>query len=397
MVSDFHKRNRTALVEKSGGIVYVFTAYDQMQHTHDQAAPFIQEANFWWLTGIEEAGWKVVIDGNRRHSTLVRPYKSETHELFDGALTAEDAIKISGADEVIEEKEFESCLRNLAKKHTLVYTAYDKTVYDFISNPAQRDLHVLLERIFTSVQLCNDTLYKLRAIKQSEEIKAIENAVKLTAHAFTSVKEKLSDMKYEYEIEAEFDYIFKHSGQSHAYAPIVASGKNACTLHYSDNNQKLKKGSFVLMDIGARVSGYAADITRTYAYGEPTKRQIAVHEQVKNAHEAIIDMLAPDLGIEEYQRNVMEIMGAAVAELGLVKSPQDEKVMRYFPHAVSHGLGIDVHDALGRPRYFQPGMVLTVEPGIYIPEEAIGIRIEDDLLVTEKGHRNLSRSLSTGW
>jgi Xaa-Pro aminopeptidase len=211
------------------------------------------------------------------------------------------------------------------------------------------------------------------------------------------VRQKLPTLRYEYEVEAEFSYYLRrHGAKGHAYDPIVASGQNACTLHYVDNTSRLKKRQLLLLDIGARSGGYAADITRTYALGEPTKRQVAVHEAVQDAQRQIISLLKPDLSIEEYHRDVDVIMKQALLSLGLMKDMEDDTAYRtYFPHAISHGLGIDVHDSLGGPRYLQPGMVLTVEPGIYIPDEGIGVRIEDDILITDTGHANLSARLST--
>lgn len=176
----------------------------------------------------------------------------------------------------------------------------------------------------------------------------------------------------------------------------MASGKNACTLHYLKNSAKLKKRDLLLLDIGARRQGYAADITRTYALGEVSKRQHDVFLAVNEAHVKIIDLLKPDYPVEQYQHDVDKIMTEALLSLGLMKDAKDEKnYRRYFPHAISHGLGVDPHDSLGAPRALQPNMVLTVEPGIYIPEEGIGVRLEDDILITATGNSNLSGRLST--
>ena len=254
-----------------------------------------------------------------------------------------------------------------------------------------------LKKIFAEVRDCRQDLAELRAIKQSHEIDAMKKAIGLTVDAFADAKKKLPTLSAEYEVEAEFTYNFgKAGGAKHAYDPIVASGKNACTLHYNHNNASLQKNSLLLIDIGARVEGYAADITRTYAIGQPTKRQIAVHRAVETAHKAIIGLLRPGLTVTKYQAQVDTIMQDALMSLDLLKDRTDQVTYRkYFPHAISHGLGIDVHDSLGRPSELQTGMVLTVEPGIYIPEESIGVRIEDDILITDTGHVNLSGSLST--
>lgn len=395
MLSSFFAANRLRLANTKQGL-YVIGGYVSMQQSGDMAAAFLQEGNFWWLTGIEEPGWTIIIDGFRQRSVLVAPARSRMSEVFDGGLSYDDMLKISGANEVIRSDEFEAYLRGLAKKHTVAYTVYDKTPYEFTVNPIQKDLHGTLERIFPSVQLCNDTLKKLRAIKQTDEITAIKKAVRLTVESFEHVKTGLANYSHEYVIQAEFDHRFGRVGATHAYAPIVAAGNNACTLHYGKNEAKLRANQLVLMDIGARIDGYAADITRTYVKGGATKRQREIHQAVEAAHYEIIKMLEPQLPVEEYIRGVDACMKQALINVGLIKSDKDDAGYRkYFPHAISHGLGVDVHDSLGGAKYFQDGMVLTVEPGIYIPEEGIGVRIEDDILITKTGHLNLSSKLST--
>lgn len=390
------KQHRQRFSEKINGGIVVIAGFISMQQSGDMASSFLQESNFWWLTGIEEPGWKVIIDSARRRTTLVAPARSHASEIFDGGMSYEEILEISGADEVIKADKFESYLRDLAKKHTVVHTVYDKTTYDFVINPAQKELYTVLERIFPSVQLCNDVLKKMRAIKQDDEIAAIKKAVKLTVDAFEHAKSGLSGYSHEYNIEAEFDYMFRNKGANHAYAPIVAAGTNACTLHYGKNAAKLRANQLVLLDIGARVDGYAADITRTYVKGIATKRQREIHQAVEAAHHDIIALLEPELPVEEYIRGVDDRMKRALKDVGLLKDVDDNETYRkYFPHAISHGLGVDVHDSLGGARFFEPGMVLTVEPGIYVPEEGIGVRIEDDILITKTGHQNLSAKLST--
>jgi Xaa-Pro aminopeptidase len=399
-MTKFFASNRDQLTTKLKGGIVVLTAYTEMQRSNDTAFAFEQEANFWWLTGIEVADWWLIIDGTRHKSWLVAPTLSKSHEIFDGSLSPEKAKKISGVDEVIARDDAKSLLRDLAKKHSVVHTLGEQPYaeyLDFSLNPAGRKLHEMMERTFNSVQDCRKDLAKLRAIKQPEEVAHMKKVINLTIAAFEEVKAGLDAMSYEYEVEAEFSYLFRRKGaKGHAYDPIVASGKNACTLHYGSNSDKMKKRELLLLDIGARHEGCAADITRTYALGEPTKRQRDVHAAVQRAQAEIIKLLRPELSVEEYQRDVDRIMTEALMSLGLMKNADDEAGFRkYFPHAISHGLGIDVHESLGAPRSFQSGMLLTVEPGIYIPEEGIGVRIEDDILITDKGRTNLSARLST--
>jgi Xaa-Pro aminopeptidase len=383
----------------NGGIAVV-TAFTQMQRGNDAAFAFEQESNFWWLTGIEAPDWWAIIDGQRAKSWLVAPSVSDAHQVFDGSLSSDAAKRISGVTDILTQDEAMAMLRDLAKRHSVAYGLGDLPYsehFDFMVNPASKKLWNILERTFNDIQDCRLDLAKLRAIKQPDEIAAIKKAIKLTVDGFMLVKQKLPELHYEYEIEAEFSYYFRKNGAiGHAYDPIVAGGKNACTLHYDANTDKLKKGTIVLMDIGARVGGYAADISRSYSVGEPTTRQRQVHAAVERAHKDIIHLIKPGLALTAYYSSVDAIMKNALVGLKLLNSIDDEATYRrYFPHAIGHGLGIDVHDSLGRPSEFMPGMVLTVEPGIYIPEEGIGVRIEDNILVTQQGHINLSKALST--
>jgi Xaa-Pro aminopeptidase len=399
-MKDFFTANREQLIAKLNGGVVVLSAYASMQRANDFAYTFEQESNFWWLTGIESPDWQVIIDGTRGKSWAVAPYRSHSSEIFDGSLSPDDALRTSGVSEIITHDKAIVLLRDLAKKHSVVYTLGEPPYaeyFDFVQNPAPKKMHDLLSRTFSSVQDCRKELSQLRAIKQPLEITLIKKVVNLTVDAFETVKQKLPEMSYEYDIEAEFSYYFRKNGAvGHAYDPIVASGKNACTLHYVKNSAKLKKRDLLLLDIGARRQGYAADVSRTFALGEISKRQQEVHSAVSAAHAEIINLLKPDYSVEQYQRDVDEIMTGVLMSLGLMKDAKDEKNYRkYFPHAISHGLGIDPHDSLGAPRFFQPNMVLTVEPGVYIPEEGIGVRIEDDILITATGNSNLSARLST--
>lgn len=365
-----------------------------MQRAADARHPFAQEANFWYLSGIDEPDWKLLINGEC--SWLIAPDVDEVHRVFDGALSFADAKARSGVGEVLTAAEGEQLLERLAKKHSTVATlgpdSYRK-YYSFVENPAPARLRRQLKKLFGDVRDCRKDLARLRAIKQPGEIVLIRDAVDRTCQTFEAVRCKLPELAYEYQVEAEFTHDFRRHNYHHGYEPIVASGKNACTLHYVKNDAPLKSGELLLLDIGAARGGYCADISRTYAVGTPTPRQRAVHAAVELAHQQIISLLQPGYSMREYLAQVDIIMKQALASVGL--GHDDEQYRRYFPHAISHGLGIDVHDSLGGYTEFQPGMVLTVEPGVYISDETIGVRIEDDILITETGHENLSGTLST--
>lgn len=395
----FFRNNRHRLIKLVGAELVVLTGYIGMQWQGDSAAPFRQETNFWYLTGIEHANWRLVIDGGQGKSWLVAPEVDATHQVFDGSLDFATAKAISGVDEVLTQEAGKGLVEELTKKYSAVHTL-GTTPYadyaDFVLNPAPERLRSELKRRFSEVKDCRASLAKLRAIKQPVEVAAMKRAATLSIEAFEAAKAKLPSCRYEYEVEAELAYYFRRHNGTHAFEPIVASGKNACTLHYTSNASRLKPGELLLIDAGARVDGYPADITRTFAAHEPTERQAAVHRAVSLAEQQIIELLKPGLPLKSYLNSVENVMKDSLFSLGLMANQNDEAAYRrYFPHAVSHGLGIDVHESLGGFETLQPGMVLTVEPGIYIPEEKLGVRIEDTILITKDGHKNLTGSLST--
>lgn len=378
--------------------VVVLTAYSLMQRQGDMASSFAQEPNFLWVSGVGYPEWRVIITPDDVY--LVQPESTEVQRIFSGGAHEADAAKQSGVRRILDQAEAEHVLKELSRTYSTVYTlGADPHAehYDFIENPAPASLRSYLAEIFTHVDDCRPQLQKLRAIKSSDELGLMRAAIKTSIDSFERVRRELPSLSHEYEIEALFNADFRSSGgQGHAYEPIVAAGKNACTLHYVDNNAPLIKDGTVLLDVGARVGGYNTDITRTYATGAPTKRQVAIHAAVEKAHHKIIALIAPGMSLKQYLEEVDEIMKDALEEVHLLKDRADEETYRtYFPHAISHGLGLDVHESLGGYKEFMPGMVLTVEPGIYIPEEGIGVRIEDDILVTKDGHENLSASLPT--
>ncbi len=394
----FFSGNRRRVASKLDGGVLVLTAHDSLQATADMAFPFRQEANFYYLSGIDSPRWRLVYDSARDYCWLVRPNYSRVERLFDGALSDEAALASSGANQVIDDSEFEALLRQLTRQHGAVYglAAQKVSDYSFDLNPAPARLYTLLERNFARVIDSRRLMSQVRALKQPTELDMIKKAVRITADAFADAKQQATSLKSEYELEAVFTHQFRRANTTHAYEPIVASGENALLLHYVANNQKFARRNLVLCDVGAQYSHYAADVTRMIAIKPPTKRQTAVYQALLSAQQAIIADIEPNMPVDQYHKMTDRHMHSALIELGLMTGDWDESLYRkYFPHAVSHGLGLDVHDSLGGTAVLRESMVLTVEPGIYIQEEAIGMRIEDDVLITNSGASNLSQSIST--
>lgn len=382
------------------GSLIILTAHDAMQRRGDAAFGFVQQADFLYLTGIQEPGWLLVLNGLTQESCLVAPNRSEMQVVFEGGVTHEQAQELSGVESILTHKEGDALLLSLADQFKQVSTlGVDPRSdhYEFAQNPAPGRLLKKLTKLFDKVQDIRPILAKQRALKRPDEIAAIKQAIQATSQGFAACVQllKTAPSLFEYTLEAELSKSFRVSGQhGHAYDPIVAAAKNACTLHYNQNSAEILKGEYVLIDAGAQLDGYAADVTRTYAFGEVSARAKQVHDAVLAAHLAIIDDIQPGLSFEKYQELSDGHVKRALISLGLIKDSEDESAYRrYFPHAISHGLGIDVHESLGGHGEFKPGMVFTVEPGIYISEESIGVRIEDDILITDTGVRNLTSAI----
>jgi Xaa-Pro aminopeptidase len=202
-------------------------------------------------------------------------------------------------------------------------------------------------------------------------------------------------MHHEYEVDAALTAQFRRAGATHGFDPIVAAGKNTCVLHHPLPKDPFVQNDWLLLDIGAEAGCYPADITRTIPIGNPSARHIQVYEAVQRMHEYSFNLLHDGIPAKEYMQRSYQNVGHELKKLGLISEIKmdNTSVFKYMPHAVSHGLGVDVHDPLGRPETLVENMALTVEVGIYIPDEGIGVRLEDDVVITKTGAVNLSAAL----
>ena len=245
-------------------------------------------------------------------------------------------------------------------------------------------------------------MHDLRAVKSKQEVELIKTAVSITAKTFRRLLGFIQPGVWEFEIEAEIYHEFiRNRSRGPAFQTIVASGADSCTLHYVQNNKQCRAGDLVLIDFGAEYANYAADVTRTVPVnGRFSKRQKQVYNAVLKVQKAAIKLLKPGKTADEFAREVGKVMEAELIRLKLLKAAEVKKqsadqplYKRYFPHGTSHHLGLDVHDYGNRYRKFEPGMVLTCEPGIYITDEGIGIRIENDILITKDGPLDLTAGI----
>lgn len=396
--ADFFASNRQRLYGQLKPCGFLaLTANGQMQYADDQAGIFKQESNFWYLTGINKPDWQLLVDLANRREYLIAPQLESYQEIFDGSLSMQKAAKISGLKEVIKRKEGNTLLKNLLAKNKLAYTIAPRPrkYYGFYTNRAQYDLIKKLKQVeIVDIRL---TLAKNRAIKQPAEIDAIQKAIDITIAGIKAVVKQLPHIRYEYEVEALLNYEFRRHGSSRpAFESIIASGENSQILHYVANNCEIKKPTWLLMDVGAGYSEYCGDISRTIPLGDSTKCQQDVFDAVLRVHDTTIKLCQAGTPVSDYVGGFEQAMGEELINLGLIKEFGGRDVIyEWMPHAISHGLGIDAHDSLGQAKTLQEGMILTVEPGIYIKKDGIGVRIEDDVLITKNGPVVMSAELPT--
>ncbi len=392
--ADFFRRNRQVLRRESEQILPIIVpANGLLQRTADTTLPFTQDSNFWYLTGVDVPDAVVVI--TQSEEFIIVPGRSDTRATFDGAVDFDVLRSRSGIADIYDDDEGWHKLETIIKRRgmfaaPLAPAAYIST-YGIYANPGRKRTLTKIHRLVPEA-VAHDlrpVLTRLRARKQPEELHCMRAAIALTKKTLASLEDStdFSAMHHEYEVEAAITHAFRAAGAAgHAYAPIVAAGPNATTLHYVTNNSPIAPTDFVVIDVGAEIEHYAADITRTLHQGTPSPRQTAVYEAVQAAQAAIMDQLKPGIMMQEVESFAEKIIGQELKALGLISDSTDKRaIRRFYPHSSSHFLGLDVHDVGDYHSPLEPGMVLTCEPGIYIPAEGIGVRIEDDVLITDTG------------
>ena len=380
--------------------IAVFNSNDIMPTSADGFHPFIQQTDIFYMCGIDqEESTLVICPGAREEKHREILFLKETNEqiaLWEGQkYTKEEATAVSGIKTVYWNNEFNSIFKPLVFQSERIYLNTNEHLRSD-ANVETRDKRF--------IQWCRDTfplhryrrlapiMQDLRIVKSSAEVELIKHAGNITDKAFRRLLGFIEPGIWEFEIEAEIYHEFlRNRSRGPAFETIVASGVDSCTLHYVKNDKQCRKDDLVLIDFGAEYANYAADVTRTVPVsGRFSDRQKQVYNAVLRVHKAAIQMLKPGKTLDEYSRMVgslmeTELVGLGLLDAGKVKKQSEAQPLykQYFPHGTSHHLGLDVHDYGDRYRKFEPGMVLTCEPGIYIRDEAIGIRIENDILITE--------------
>lgn len=400
--SDFFAGNRERLRQLfTGTAPIVITANGLLQKVSDEPYEFRQDSNFWYLTGVDEPDIVLIMDKGKEY--LIVPDRGDWVKAAEGDIRPEDLARRSGIQTILNQKEGWKQLGARVKKvrHIATLSANPPylDVFGMYSNPARATLIKTLKDMNGELELLDlrQHLMRMRMIKQPMELEALRRAIDITVDTIKHAirPSLLAKYAFDHEIEAEITYGFRKRGaQGHSFAPVVVGGSRACVLHSSANNTPLASDELVVLDVGARASYYSADIARTISLdGKPSRRQQAIHKAVLQAQDYALSLLKPGLIISEYEDSVAQFVGEKLRELGVIKSIDKQLVRQYFPHATSHFLGIDAHDLGDYDHPLEPGVVMVAEPGIYIPEEGIGVRIEDDVLITENGCEILSQKL----
>lgn len=389
--SKLFARNR----EKLGGLMdpgsmAVFSSAERKPRNGDQFYPYRQDSNFFYLTGINQEESMLVFspdvsDPGLREILFIKKPTLKS-ELWSGpALTLEEARSLSGITEVRWLDEADEFLEMMMPGTSLIY-ADEKNKF----KPEQK------------ISPISPLLTSLRMVKEFEEIEEIKKAARITLSAFLKVLKMLKPGIMEYQVEAEIIGEFIRQGaRGHAYDPIVASGKNALVLHYIQNHSSCKEGELILMDFGAELNNYAADCSRTIPVnGRFLPRQLELYQAVLRVFKQARALMVPGVLMGSFHEDVGKLWEEEHLRLGLytsseLKEQADAEPLwkKYFMHGTSHSMGLDVHDPFDRSKPFAPGMVLSCEPAIYIPEEGIGIRLENDILITEDGPVDLLEDL----
>lgn len=388
----------------------ILNSNDIMPTSADGILPFKQDADFFYLSGIDQEESILLITPdfpkeNMREILFLR----ETNEqiaIWEGhKYTKEEAREASGIENIMWLDSFESTLNSILAESSSIYLDSNEHIRNASAVETRtKRFNNWCKSVYTLHQYerIAPILTDLRCVKEQREIDLIQHACDITEKGFRRILESTKPGVWEYELEAEYAHEFlKNRATGFGYEPIIASGANSCVLHYVDNNQQCQDGDMLLFDVGAEYANYNADMSRTIPVnGRFSKRQRDVYDAVLRVKNAATDMLTPGNAIPEYHHAVGKVMEQELITLGLIdktdvknQSSNAPAYRKYFMHGTSHHLGLNVHDVASIYKKFEPGMVLTVEPGIYIPEEGFGIRIEDNIVITENGYNNLMKNI----
>ncbi len=410
--ANFFAKNRQRFCDMmSPNSVAIIASNDMMPTNADGTMGYVQNNDLYYLTGIEQEETVLVMYPDaykeEQHEILFIRRSSEELSTWDGdKLTKEKATELSGLENVIWVDELEKNLDYFVFEADTIYLGHNEH-----KKRTTRDLQTRQDRFIRRImQMYPLHKYEraakitrhLRPIKSAEEIALTHHAAKIGTQAFHRVLQMVKPGVMEYEIDAEISHeILKNGGLRHAFHPIIAGGKNACILHYNNNDQVLRDGEMVLLDFGACYGNYNSDTTRCFPVnGRFSKRQKEVYTSVLHCLREGSKLLTAGTSHADYEENMASLIEEQLVHLGLLtmkdiknQDPKKPTYKKYYMHSSAHHLGLDVHDVGLYQRPIEAGMIFTCEPGIYIREEGLGCRLEDDFLVTEDGNINLTEAM----
>lgn len=409
--ADIFIQNRNRFVAKmEKGSIAIFNSNDELPANGDQLHRFIQNSDLFWLSGVEQEDSMVILFPDnpdpkyREVLVLVRP--NELKEKWDGhRLRVDEARAISGIQTIVWLDTLDALLQpwiHLADKIYLNSNENDRKA-NLVAVRDYRYAEMMKQRYpLHQYKRSAKIMKELRAIKSALEVEVIQKAIDITDNTFRRLLSFIRPGVMEYEIEAEIYHSFLSQRSSGpGYGSIIASGDRARTLHYVENNQECKDGELLLMDFGAQYGNYTADLTRTVPVsGKFSRRQKTVYNACLHLHHYAASILKPGISIIDYTEKVGDEATVVFQKIGLLRKsdiknedPENRAYRKYLYHGISHHLGIDVHDLGTRTEPVKPGMVFTIEPGIYIEEEKMGVRIENNFWITRNGNKDLMKNI----
>ena len=401
--SDLFTRNRQKFMSQmKPGSLAVFNSNDIYPVSADSTLPFQQHRDIFYLSGVDQEESILVLfpDAlNPRHREVLFLRETNAHiAVWEGEkLTRERALEVSGIETVYWLKDFDKVFFDLMTEAGTIYFNTNEHYRQAVETETRemRFIRSCREKYPAhQVAKSNPILQRIRGVKEAEEIALMRTACSITEKGFRRVLQYTRPGVWEYEIEAEYLHEFiRNRSRGFAYTPIIASGNNANVLHYIENNQQCRDGDLILMDVGAEYANYSSDMTRTIPVnGKFTKRQRQVYQSVLKVKNEATKLLVPGTLWAEYHKEVGKIMTSELLGLGLLdkadvqkEDPEWPAYKKYFMHGTSHHIGLDTHDYGELKTPMKANMVFTVEPGIYIPDEGMGIRLEDDVVIQESG------------
>jgi Xaa-Pro aminopeptidase len=405
MNKEFFTRNRKNLVDRmEDNSVLIMFAGDAPFKSADEKYHFTPNRNFYYLTGIAQPNLILTIvkvNGEVSENVYVEREDPVLAKWIGTAITQAEASEVSGIEGTTYLDKFEGDISSIMVRQGVkkVYLDFDRMDFNIKATQAESFAKELGEKYpYLQFLNINPEVAELRLIKSPEEIEMMRRALKITKDGIYLLLKNMKPGMKENEIEAYFNFEIKRQGASDfAFHTIAASGKNATVLHYNNNNAETKDGDLILFDLGAAYNYYSSDISRTFPLnGKFTERQRAVYSAVLRAMKEVEKAAKPGVSLLELNDIAKKYLAEGCRELGLIQ--EDSELSKYYYHGVAHYLGLDTHDVggyevSGKKRPLEPGMVITNEPGLYIEEWGIGVRIEDDLLITEEGNINLSMDI----